>query len=67
MDRIEQLLKLMAQVASLTSTVADLVAEGREALSSNDEVKLKAGLADLRAKNDAAYDRVQEKLKAAAS
>lgn len=63
---IENTLKIMQQLAALTATVTDLVAEARSALSSDDEAKLKAGLADLQKRNDEAFARVSSKLKAAA-
>ena len=65
MDRIQQLLGILAQLAALSETVAGLVEEGKDALSSTDEAALKGKLAEIRQRNDATYDRVQDKLKAA--
>lgn len=61
-----KLLALIQQIAALGGTVAELVEAGRDALSSEDEAALKAGLADLEAKNSATYSRVRAKLDAAA-
>lgn len=63
---VEKLLAIMQQLAALGGAVAELVAEGSEALASSDEAKLKQGLADLEARNQATYARVREKLAAAA-
>lgn len=63
---IEKTLRIMQQLAALTGTVAELIAEAKQVASSDDEAALKAGLADLQKRNDEAFQRVSDKLKAAA-
>lgn len=61
-----QIIALMTQLAGLAQTGLALVADAKVALSETDEAVLKEKLAELKAANDAAYDRVQAKLAAAA-
>lgn len=63
---IAKLLAALQQAALLTETVIGIVEDARENLSSDDEAKLKAELASLAARNDAAHARLKEKLAAAA-
>lgn len=63
---ILKLLAALQQVALLTDTVVGLVEDARVNLSSEDEDKLKAELASLAARNDAAHARLKEKLAEAA-
>lgn len=66
MDALK-LIAILQQLAALGATVADLVADARENLSSDDEQKLKAALAELEEKNNASYARVRDKLAKAAA
>lgn len=61
-----KILAILQQLAALGGTVAELVESSREALSSDDEAKLKAGLAELEQRNTDTYTRVRAKLAAAA-
>lgn len=57
-----KLIAILQQLAALGATVADLVADARENLSSDDEAKLKAALDDIEQQNNASYARVRDKL-----
>lgn len=61
-----KLLAILQQLAALGGTVAELIENGRAALSSEDEAKLKEGLAEIEGQNNASYARVRAKLAAAA-
>jgi len=66
MDALK-IIAILQQLADLGATVADLVADARTTLSSDDEAALKAKLAELEERNNASYARVREKLATAAS
>lgn len=57
-----KLIAVIQQLASLGATVADLAAEAASNLSSADEAKLKAALAELEDRNNDSYSRVRDKL-----
>lgn len=60
-----KILALLDAVAKFGGQVADLVDDAR-LLNSTDEDQLRQALANLQARNNVAYDRIQRKLDAAA-
>lgn len=61
-----KIIAILQQLAELSGVVADLVADARENLSSDDEAKLKAALDEIETANNASYARVRAKLANAA-
>jgi uncharacterized membrane protein YgcG len=57
-----KILALLQQLAALGGTVADLVEDAKATLSSDDEAKLKAALADIEHRNNTSYSRIRAKL-----
>jgi hypothetical protein len=57
-----KIIAILQQLATLGGTVAGLVEEARENLSSDDQAKLKAAIDDLEARNAADYQRIRAKL-----
>lgn len=63
---MESLLKLLVLVQELSTAVPAAINAVKGAFSEEDEAKLKAAVAELRAKNDANYEAILASLKSKA-